>query len=281
MAGSVGKGKTMHLTVYRRDNRKRSVHRWRRWIMAGGGVAAFIGLTFALYEWRGRWTNAVASARRFVFESSYFSVNEIQVRGGEKFGGNEIVTLAGLRHGTSIWHIEPTIIERKVAKHPWVRRVLVRREFPRRVVIEIEERTPKAIVALGKLYYVDSEGVVFKEVGAGESVEFPLLTGLRRDEVGSRDPAVRRRIQDAVRLSVLMAKDSRTISEIHFEATDRVILYTTAYPLVVRMGWGDWEDKVRRVDRVLKLWRGHEERLVSLDASFGDQVVARVRQMRQ
>jgi cell division septal protein FtsQ len=281
MAGSIGKKKRMHLTVYRRDNRKRSARGWRWRIMAGGGIAVLMALTFALYEWRGHWTSTLASARRFVFESSYFSVSEIQVRGGEKFGGNEIVTLAGLKHGMNIWHIEPATIERKVAKHPWVRRVLVRREFPRRVVIEIEERTPKAIVAMGKLYYVDSEGVVFKEVAAGESVEFPLLTGLRRDEVGSRDPAVRRRIQDAVRLGDLMTKDSRTISEIHFEAADRLTLYTTAYPLAVRMGWGDWEDKVRRVDRVLKLWKGHEERLVSLDASFGDQVVARVRQMRQ
>ena len=82
----------------------------------------------------------------------------------------------------------------------------------RRVVIEIEERIPRAIVAMGKLYYVDSDGVVFKEVGAGESVQFPLLTGLPPDELGSRDPAVRRKIQDAVRLGDLMAKDSRTIS---------------------------------------------------------------------
>jgi cell division protein FtsQ len=282
MAGSIGKGETMHLTtVYRRDNRKRSARGWRWRIMMGGGVAALIVLSFALYGWRAHWTSTLASARRFVLESSYFSLSEIQVRGGEKFGGNEIVTLAGLKHGMNIWHIEPAMIESKVGKHPWVRRVLVRREFPRRVVIEIEERTPKAIVAMGKLYYIDSEGIVFKEVGPGESVEFPLLTGLRREEVGSRDPAVRKRIQDAVRLGDLMAKDSRTISEIHFEAADRLTLYTTTYPLALRMGWGNWEDKVQRVDRVLKLWKGHEERLVSLDASFANQVVTRVRQMRQ
>jgi cell division protein FtsQ len=281
MAGSIGEGETMHLIVYRRENRKRYARGWRWRIMMGGGVAVFILLTFALYEWRGHWTSTLASARRFVLESAYFSVSEIQVRGGEKFGGNEIVTLAGLKHGMNIWHIEPAMIESKVAKHPWVRRVLVRREFPRRVVIEIEERTPKAIVAMGKLYYIDSEGIVFKEVGPGESVEFPLLTGLRREEVGSRDPAVRKRIQDAVRLGDLMAKDSRTISEIHFEAADRLTLYTTTYPLALRMGWGNWEDKVQRVDRVLKLWKGHEERLVSLDASFANQVVTRVRQMRQ
>jgi cell division septal protein FtsQ len=271
----------MQLTVYRRDNRKRNARRWRQLIIVGSSVVVLTVLTIVGYGWRGQLASAVAAARRFVVDSPYFSVREIQVRGAEKLGGNEIVAMAGLKHGMNMWRIEPATIEKKVAKHPWVRRVLVRREFPRRVVIEIEERTPKAIVATGKLYYVDSEGVVFKEVGTGESVEFPLLTGLRPDELGSHDPAVRRKIQDAVRLGDLMAKDSHTISEIHFEATDRVILYTTAYPLALHMGWGDWEDKLRRVDRVLKLWKGHEERLVALDASFADQVVARVRRMRQ
>jgi cell division protein FtsQ len=281
LGDSLDKGETMQLTVYRRDNRKRNRRSWRQWIMVGSAFATLIVVSLALYEWRRQLMVAGAAARQFVLESPYFSVREIQVRGGEKFGGNEIVTMAGLKHGMNIWRIEPATIEKKIAKHPWVRRVLVRREFPRRVVIEIEERTPRAIVAMGKLYYVDTDGVVFKEVGAGESVQFPLLTGLPPDELGSRDPAVRRKIQDAVRLGDLMAKDSRTISEIHFEAADRVTLYTTAYPLALQMGWGDWEDKVRRVDRVLKLWKGHEERLVTLDASFGDQVVARVRRMRQ
>ncbi|HSF58269.1 MAG TPA: FtsQ-type POTRA domain-containing protein, partial [Candidatus Binatia bacterium] len=150
----------MHLTVYRRDNRKRNPRGWRRRIMVGGGVAALVASTVALYGWQhGQWTSRLASVRRFVFESAYFSVSEIQVCGGEKFGGNEIVALAGLKHGMNIWHIEPATIEGKVAKHPWVRRVLVRRDFPRRIIIDVEERAPKAIVAARKLYYVDGDGV--------------------------------------------------------------------------------------------------------------------------
>ena len=46
----------------------------------------------------------------------------------------------------------------------------------RRVVIEIGANS-QGDRGDGKLYYVDSDGVVFKEVGAGESVQFPLLTG--------------------------------------------------------------------------------------------------------
>ena len=135
---------------------------------------------------------------------------------------------------------------------------------------------PKAIVAMGKLYYVDSDGVVFKEVGPGENVQFPLLTGLPPDELGSRDPAVRRKIQDAVRLGDLMAKDSRTLSRSILRRADRVVVYTTAYPLALHMGWGDWGREAATGRPCSQALEGNEERLVTLDVSFGDQVVARV-----
>src|SRR3990172_6275041 len=267
----------MKLTLYRRDNRKRNERLGRRRLVWLGGVAIFLLLSAAAYRWHAPLKAAPAPPPAWFFENAYFFVREIQVRGGERGGGDEIVAMAGLRHGMNIWKIEPGGIERKVAKHPWVRRVLVRREFPRRVVIELEERAPKAIVALGQLYYVDADGVIFKEVGAGENVNFPLLTGLRPEQLARTNPTLRGRIQDAVRLGDLMAKDSRTLSEIHFDESGRLVVYTTAFPVALKMGWGDWDAKLKRLDRVLALWKGNEERLASLDVSFNDQVVARLR----
>ena len=265
----------MQLCVYRRDNRKRTSRRRRLLLVAAVTVLGLSGIV--LYRWEAPLRAAMISARAFVFDNPYFAVREIKVRGAENVGGNEIVAMAGLRHGMNIWKIEPVAIERKIVKHPWVRHVLVRRDFPRRIVIEVEERLPKAIVAMKKLYYVDGDGVIFKEVGEGENVDFPLLTGLRPEDLAASSPAVRRRIQDAVRMAELMAKDSHILSEIRFEAPDRLVLYTTAYPVALRMGWGDWEAKLQRLNRVLSLWKGHEDRLASLDVSFSDQVVARLR----
>jgi cell division septal protein FtsQ len=269
----------MKLTLYRRDNRKRNGQRWRRYAVWLGRVAVLSILGVAAYRWHVPLKAAVAAAPALFFENSYFFVREIQVRGGEKVGGDEIVAMAGLRQGMNFWKIEPGGIEKKVAKHPWVRRVLVRRDFPRRIVIEVEERTPKAIVALGQLYYVDADGVVFKEVGAGENVNFPLLTGLRTEQLAKANPALRGKIQDAVRLADLMAKDAHTLSEIHFDESDRLVVYTTAFPVALKMGWGEWDAKLKRLDRVLALWKGNEERLASLDASFNNQVVARLRKI--
>jgi len=268
----------MKLTVYRRDNRKRSNRRWRRRFWAAVGILCFFTAGAALYQWRRPLQKKLAVARSFVLENPYFAVREIQVRGGAKVGGREIVAMAGLRHGVNIWKIDPVSIEKKIAEHPWVRRVIVRREFPRRVLIEVEERVPKAIVAAGKLFYVDGDGVVFKEVGEEEDVNFPILTGLRPADLAVSDPAIRRRLRDALRLSELMARDSHTLSEIHFDTSDRLVVYTVKFPISLHMGWGDWEAKLRRLDRVLTLWKDKESRIASLDLGFRDQVVARLRQ---
>jgi cell division protein FtsQ len=269
----------MQLRVYRRDNRKTEERPWRQRMVRYGGYVGLIILAAVGYRLSGPIVLAAASLRDFVLENQYFSVREIQVRGVDKVSGNEIVTIAGLRQGMSIWKVELDRIEKKIAKHPWVRRVLVRREFPSRIIIDVEERTPKAIVAVRKLYYVDSDGAVFKEVAPGENVKFPLLTGLRAEDVMAADPAVRRRIRDAMRLAELMAQRSHSLSEIHFDALDRLVIYTTSYPVALHMGWGDWDEKLDRMERLLTLWKGHEERLASLDMSFRNQVVARVRRV--
>ena len=183
----------MQLKVYRKDNRKKDLGRWRRYLLRFGALAGFVVLGLVFYRLSGPVLIAAASLRDFVVESDYFSVREIQVRGGAMISGNEIVSVAGLSKGMNIWKIDPAGIERTIAKHPWVRRVLVHREFPHRITIDVEERTPRAIVAIRKLYYVDADGVIFKEVQAGDKMNYPMLTGLSTEQLTKPDPTLRKR----------------------------------------------------------------------------------------
>ena len=244
-------------------------------------IEVALGLALAAPLFYVDWPRAIFLAQQTyegILDHEIFSVREIKVKGGEKVGGSEIVAMAGLSHGMSIWRVDPQAIEKKVARHPWVGRVLVRREFPRRVAIEVEEREAKAIAALGKLYYVDRDGFIFKEVETGERTDFPLLTGLREDDLQS--PAsftTRQRIQEALRLNDLMAKNPLALSEIRFLPREGLIVYPVGYRVALSMGSGNWEDKLKRLGRVLALWNGNEDRLAILDLSFRDQVVARMR----
>jgi len=232
-----------------------------------------------LYVDRVQVAQVTVRVRDFFLYHPYFSVQEIQVRGGEKIGGSEIVAMAGLTHGMSIWKIDSEGIEGKVGRHPWVKHVLVRREFPHRVVIEVEERSPKAVVIMGKLYYVDAEGFVFKEVGEGERADFPLLTGLRQAELAARAYSARQKIQEALRLADLMSRSSLPLSEIHFNSGGGIVLYPMAYSIALHFGWGDWDEKIKRLQRILEVWNGRENRLATLDLRFRDQVVAQLKKV--
>jgi cell division protein FtsQ len=271
----------MQLKVYHRDNRKRDQLSWRRRLVYGVAAVTVAVLAVTIYRLSGPLVIAARSLREFVTASPYFAVRVIQVRGGERVDGDEIVRIAGLHQGMNIWDVDPAAIERKVASHPWVRKVLVRREFPRRVVISVEERAPKMIVTARRLYYIDADGRVFKEVESGESVKFPMLTGVSTELLLAGDAATRKRVREAVRVADLMGQRARVLSEIHFEAPDRLVLFANKLPVALRMGWGEWEVKLARLDRLLELWKGHEERLASLDMSFRDQVVARLRTVQQ
>lgn len=267
----------MQLKVYRRDNRKRDQRLGRRRLkIAALAVLALVAVV-ALYHLSGPIAVAARSMRDFVADSRYFAVSHFQVNGAAKIGNGAIVALAGLSQGMNIWSIDAAAIEKKIKKNVWVRRVVVRRDFPRRVVIDVEERSPKAIVAAVRLYYVDSDGVVFKEVEPGESVKYPMLTGVDVEALMAGAPAARRRIREALRLADLMDQRAHSLSEIHFDAPDRLVVYPTKIPVALRMGWGDWEDKLARLERLLALYKGKEERLASLDMGFQDQVVARLR----
>lgn len=267
----------MKLFSMRRTNKKAEAKGGRLRL----AIEMALGLVLALPLLYVDWPQAIELARQTqdaVLDHELFSVREIKVNGGAKVGGSEIVAMAGLSHGMSIWRVDPAEIEKKVARHRWVSRVLVRREFPRRVVIEVEEREAKAIAALGKLYYVDGDGFIFKAVEDGERTDFPLLTGLKQDDL--RTPtsfATRLRIQEALGLNDLMAKDSFALSEIHFLPQEGVIVYPVGRRVALAMGTGNWEDKLKRLGRVLALWKGNEDRLAILDLSFRNQVVAKLK----
>ncbi|MDP6559060.1 MAG: FtsQ-type POTRA domain-containing protein [Candidatus Binatia bacterium] len=250
--------------------------RFRASLWVTGVMLLLLGLFFFLH--RSEIYRVIHRIKITLVTHPYFSVREMKVLGGRKVGGAEVIAMAGLWRGMNIWRVSPESIETKVKKHPWVKKVLVRREYPRRVVIEIEEWEPKGIVVLGKLYYASADGTVFKEVGENENADLPMITGIQKSDIVSQAHSTKPRLAEALRLGGHLEKSPNRLSEIHFNQGGEVVLYPISYPIAFHMGWGDWSNKVRRLRRVLSEWNGKEKHLDSLDLSFRSQVVARLRE---
>src|SRR5213079_2181876 len=116
----------------------------------------------------------------------YFAVREVVVRDHHRLPADEVRAAAGIEPGMSIWDVDAAAAEARLAAHRWIRSARVRRELPHRVVIEVREERPLAIVALedgrGE-YYVSPHGHLFAPVGANDARDFPYLTGLARADL--------------------------------------------------------------------------------------------------
>jgi len=263
--------------LFRKNKKKENKHRRSGWMVIA--AAALASLVWISYSERKEIHALAKELGALVIESEYFRVREFKVVGGDKIGGSEIVSLAGLSHGMNMWKIHPENIEEKLKRHPWLRHVSVRREFPHRIVIRVEERLATAIVVLNRLYYVDGDGVLFKEVGRDEKVDFPLVTGLKISDFETDREATQKKIQEALRLNELFAGRSMALSEIHFASGPQSLkLYPMAFPVAITFGWGDWQNKLSRLEKVMAVWKGKESRLAFLDLSFDHQVVVRLKE---
>jgi len=143
-------------------------------------------------------------------------------------------------------------------------------------VIQVEERSARGILVLGKLYYIDADGNVFLEMKEGEKTDLPLLSGLSRQDLEYHSTP--KKIQSALLLTDQLSQRSLPVSEIQFTKAG-LVLYLASYPVVLHLGWDEWGEKLAKLDRIWSELKGKETHLASMNLSYHNQVVLRLRKV--
>src|SRR3990170_3422458 len=155
---SLGKRKRPHAARRKKKKGREETPgrtRFRRSIPIIAAVLAFLLLGAAgaaAYSWLGR--------------SAIFSVRVVDMNPCDRVSKGEISgMLKGVARG-NIWSLSREEIGRRILSHPFVREVAVRKAFPDKLIVDIEEREPVAMINLDALYYVDEQGSIFKRLTA-------------------------------------------------------------------------------------------------------------------
>ncbi len=216
--------------------------RFRSWLPIAAAVLAILLLGAAgaaAYSWLGR--------------SAIFSVRIVDMNPCRHVSGDEISgMLKGVPRG-NIWSLSKEEIGRRILSHPFVREVAVRKAFPDKLVVHLEEREPVAMINLDALYYVDERGSIFKRLTAYDAKNLPILTGFSRDDLVAKDPVTIRDLGKTIDLlrhaeaGVLR----QNISEIHFDAQDGYTLLTRDFGLRLKSGMMDFARAMQRVEEAM------------------------------
>lgn len=223
-------------------------------------------------------------ARDVVRNHPYFGVHDVVVRATGRLDAEGIRAAAGIEPGTSIWDVDVTAVETRLAHVPWVRSARVRRQLPDRVVLSVRQYRPAAILALARaassFYYVAPNGRIFATVGADDARDLPYLSGLREDDLGGREAFGPRAIRRALGLLRLVARNAHAVgdvSEVRIDRTRGLTLLPVRPKVPIELGWGQYEAKIGRLGEVLALWRGREGEVLGVSCLFDDEVIVRTR----
>ena len=124
-----------------------------------------------------------------IHQTSYFSLDDVSISGQAKLTEDEIINLSGIELGGNIFRFNLEDISSRIMGSPWVEDVLVRRELPGRLVIEIRERKPFArVLKNGKFSLTDANGYIITRIKEDEYKGLPVLGGVLIEKHGMDDP---------------------------------------------------------------------------------------------
>ena len=208
-----------------------------------------------------------------------FRVRDIQIQGYSKIAKESLLSLASLDGMPNLFTVRVKDIGKRLESHPWIEAVGVRKVFPNRIMIDVQERKPIAIIQLEDLYYIDAKGVIFARVGDRDRYNYPIVTGLNREALDREPEETKQSITKAMELLWMTEKERIAplddISEIHLEKIFGIQCFTKAGGVRVDMGWDDFGEKLKRVSMVWADLQKRKISAVSIDCSDPNRVVVK------
>ncbi len=85
----------------------------------------------------------------------------------------------------SLFDVQLGPIESRLLKHPWVKGVVVGKQFPNTLSLKVIERSPVALLneASGRVLYLEADGTTFEDKAMVYPEELPIMSGFQAQNV--------------------------------------------------------------------------------------------------
>ncbi len=211
----------------------------------------------------------------------YFRLQQMEINSDGQLSRQEIIDASGVAPDANMLLMDLVEISENLKRHPRIASASVYRRFPGRLLIEITERRPVAIVSAERLYYVDEDGEVFTRVLPGDSITYPLFTGVTQKDLNENGDRVKYMIRKGVNLLELMErpgfpKNLRKPAEIRIDLDHGLSLFTSDAKRII-LGVDDYPNKLKRLTKLRRFLgaRGKWPNTNVIDLDYEDRALIR------
>jgi len=245
---------------------------WRplfRWVSRGLGATA-ICAALGLGGWQ---------LYRLASHTTLLRLETIEVSPLKKLSKAQVVAIAGVKPGDSMFGLTLQGVVAKLSRNPWIEQVQVSRYFPHTLSIKLSERTPQAVANVGCLYYLDAKGVLFKSLVEGDSLDYPLITGVSEEDLTKDPGGSKEALNNALLLIDTLRKGTvfalTDVSEIHYDKGYGFTLFTMQGGVPVKLGNGGFDEKLVRFAGIYRELQPQMQALDYIDLDYHDKIIVK------
>ncbi len=210
-----------------------------------------------------------------------FKLEDVGFKGIKRVSQAELLQKGGLANGVNLLALNIREVKKKMESIAWVKSVYLHRELPNKLEVVVAEHQPIFLVLVQQeLYYLSSEGVLFKKAEVQEEVTLPILTGLGAKDWSPAGQLGSPMLSELVALKGYLSQGRDPfypdkLSEIHYDPDCGFSLYTLERGIRISLGRDDLQTRLKRLEKV---WAELEKRpnlltLKGISLQFGQRVI--------
>lgn len=197
-----------------------------------------------------------------------FRVRSVVITGNEHLTDEELKGMAGISTDENLFRMSSSRISSKLAASPWIRSVAVRKEFPDRLLIQITEAEPFALLDMkGKLFIVDDRGTMLEEL---RNIAVPFLPVILSNPYQEKEAFL-----EAITLAKAIKNTGSLSRKDHIEIISHKPqeMSVNIDGLVVKIGAGEYEDKLARLADIEQEIKQRNISVDYIDLRFANRVL--------
>ena len=184
---------------------------------------------------------------------------------------DQIIGQAQFEVGANVFRVNLAAIRERVERLQWVRHAIVQRVLPDQILIKVIEREPVGLARIGgEVYQFDVEAAIL-ELDAQSTVSFPILDGLRSDDVGGNLKKIR------IYGRVLEELGQSELSEVHINDSQEVAVVSASDPMIVSLGKAEFRTRWIKYLQLKSQIQQQYPQAVKVDLRFRNQVIVRMK----
>jgi len=187
---------------------------------------------------------------RQVQKLSFFRIQHIKVSGQTKYSRKKIISLSGVKKGTSVFSADLINGSQKLESDPWIYRSVIKKKLPDTIEIIIEEHDPIAAIKLDNYYLIDKNGIIFKKASKKE-ITLPKITGITKKDI-SKHRETGRMIDSALELIKIMKNKSMIKKDltIVMDKTFGLTIANYRGNIKTSLGFDNFSDKLSLLQKI-------------------------------